>query len=472
MTLMATAAKATPKETAIKAAVDKAKDIIDEGFKETATKEVAEKGQPPKSVAKKDKVVPLNSDLPVAVKDDLPWTLGGNPVLPYAGFDMTKAKVLTPDEVTSWPTPCVIINNVLIAPTEEGIAAQHGRLGFGMGSSKYIPFYSKGLDAKKYNRYVAVLDGRQVEFLLDELSKVVVSNNYFGNSRYDQLTAQNAQSSLLLINSSSVNDSVIGENYLLNVDSKNNVFNRSSVSATRMFSGPRDYQFTELTEKPERSDLVPRQKFEHCQFKETRVTDSELSPGYYSRSTLTQSRVRSNRTVYVRSCELNKASFDGKAVSLKRVNSVSMSVNAEGEINVSNIKLSNDYMTVRSLYMPNKFSLLTVDFPVQELKMVRTEPAEIELSFFTNDSVRFGLTPSREDVLEGIRDLIKRNNYGHYRNGSGSGIDNAFSESFLDYAADAVMSRLRVIGVLDAATNVVNEMNQNYNDNYDDPYMF
>lgn len=435
-------------------------------------KQVAKAVKAIEKSADANKVVSIDSGgKPLKFKSDpLPWNYGDIQAEPKSASmtSMVDVKFLTKEEVVACPPPCVIINGIQISPTDTGIPLQHGRLGRGTSAQMYIPFYHKGVDKKTFSRYVAEIDGRTVEFLLDDLSKVVINAPFFNSGRYDSLAASSMNSTLVLINSTSTDDSVLGDNYLLNVTSKSNVLNRSSLAGTRMYTGARDYMYNELNEKPDDMDTVPRQKHENCQFKETRVTDSELSPGYYSRSTINQSKVKSSRTVYARGCELTKATYDGKSVTMTRVNSVSMSVTAEGEITLQNLKLNNEYLNARSLYMPNKFASLTVDFPVQELKLIRTSKDEVELGFYQNDCVRFGMTPTREEVLEGIRDLLKRNNHSHSRSPAA---DNPFSESFLEYAADAVVSRLGVIVMMDAATAVVNEMNHRYND-YDDPYMF
>lgn len=444
-------------------------DHVAQKFKEG--KQVAKADTADKVTTGKSKVVPINSPLPLKFRSDpLPWNYGdiqGDPK-PPALTSMVDVKFLTKEEVDACPTPCVIINGIQITPTATDIPLQHGRLGRGSSAQMYVPFYHKGVDKKVFSRFVAEIDGRTVEFFLDDKSKVVINAPFFNSGRYDSLAASAMNSTLVLLNSSSIDDSVIGDNYLLNVASKSNVLNRSQLAGTRMFTGPRDYMFNESNEKPDDMDTVPRQKHENCQFKEARITDSELSPGYYSRSTVNQSKIKSSRTVYVRHCELTKATYDGKSVTMTRVNSVSMSVTVEGEITLQNLKLNNEYLHARALYMPNKFAALTVDFPVQELKMIRTSVTEVELSFYQTDSVRFNLTPTREEVLEGIRDLMKRNNHSHSRTPAA---ENPFTESFLEYAADAIVSRLGVIVVMDAATAVVNEMNHRYND-YDDPYMF
>ena len=416
----------------------------------------------PASKTKTSQVVSLG-----APPQNMPWSYEpGAPGGSVSNFPVSPSPdlvLLNKEQIDALPTPCVVINGVVIEPKHTELDGGFGRISVPhSNASFYIPYSedrSKGANVFSY--YAVELNGNKVGYYLDKRSKVVITNTGGPFGRYgDDYENYGKGGQLMLINSSSENDSVMGDSTLRNVASVENTFFKSSVSNTANTPGA-----TPSYMAPKKDDTDNDRQFpmKGCHLRESYIQDSVLPNGRFVKASITKSRLVSQRWVLVKDVYMTECTIEAKSIVLTGLTVKNFSAYIEGECVIRNNQSFNgDTLTAQSIYAPNKFCLLKVDFPNRELNVVRLNYKEIGLGFYSGFVVVISVNANREEIEAAMNKLTKADHRDDFSPHDVHGINNAFSQSLLDYAINSIDSRLGVIRMLDAATKSVEEMTRAY----------
>lgn len=368
-----------------------------------------------------------------------------------------------PVDVT-WPplqdnTPQVVVRGKAAEPIGTvtytgGDSLQYNDINF------YLPWPTERFKDMSFNIYQLEDKGRKINLAMDPLSKFVIepSPSHFhfvpGNPQFT------APAVIVLINSTSSNDYVVGESLLINVESRNNVLNNSQLTASRKDQGRSYGLFAyEKTEDVFKVGEDHRHTYVGCRFKRSRIENALLSDGYYFETQIVDSEIKSNGRIDVRGGRVTRSRLVGSDITLNDANLVQFSAECTGSIRVNRQTLNAELYTTSGLYLNNKFAKTTITAPhYSDIRLVRVSLNEFELGDGYN-SVTLKINEGSGEVMDKVESLFARmkgkvqeeTNRERYDR---AGMDN-FTRSILRYVTDSVASRLRIIEMIDSAAETL-----------------
>lgn len=387
-------------------------------------------------------------------------------VLRAAGRDSetVAAEIVARTLENKQETGILSIDGVVQTPLLTGVTVTRNRLNtensdYGL----YIP-YVMGETAKDkvFSVYRIEIDKAEVIYALDNESTVELSSDASMRRPFSRHRAMGV-GSLILINSVSKHDTIMGESSLLNAATSNCLLNSSVLcriddpkpAANNLPWGGCD-SLNEFSEN--------RMVVKNSQFKRATIENSDITPGTYIDTYVRDSRVESTGHVTLLRTDIYKSRVDAPRVLLRDVNAISCTFSSETELTIEASRFSNIYTTSGSIHIPNKFCFLELDTPWGKLNFIRATRNEFSLGAGHYRQERFKLDVTREEILEFVKSQAGFGSWSGDKTPS-----TLISDSIAEYLADSVMSRLTVINLLDSARQLVNDISGN-RALYEDPY--
>lgn len=328
---------------------------------------------------------------------------------------------------------------------------------------------------RKFNLFLVELGGESTYYFVDQESQVTI--NADGSNLRLRRHPVNGHGVLILINSVSVDDQVIGESLLVNADSERNLLNSSALIS---FEEPRAYHdyglaFRDHTRRPpanpwdESEHSLPstkrRQAYEGSQFKRVQAYDSFLMRGTYRSAHLAQCVIEGGGQANVVNSHLTQSVLAGTQVTLKNSNLTNCSLRSDGELLIKHSTFNYMHVSAKSVHILNKFSYLSLDTPTQKLYVVRANYREIDVGTSSYTMQRLKIAASEDEVRKVVAAALSVDEEGF------PVAETSITRSFANYLTEAVMSRLKVIQLLDEAKQLVYQVGVGRANNfYDDLY--
>lgn len=397
--------------------------------------------------------------LPGYVSDDLPTDRqikNAERVLKMAGLDPeSKISEAVAQALQNTQANGTFINEgVLQEPIETGLRIMNTRI-----NSDYleygfnIPYKLVGeYEDKTFSLYRLITSENELYFIMDNNSTVNISggdtrpNGY----RHRQVAQRGV---LLLINSSSNDDVVLGESTLVNTESAFNVLNGTTLVRHKEPRGG----YPRIFRQSEDANLFVRQTKERfnvseCRFKRASIWNSEIAKGEYAEVQILDSAIRSAGFAHVAWSQIEDSTIKGSRITTHMANLKESTVQCEGEVALRHYRASHVHIGAKAVYIPNKFCFLEVDTPQHKLYFVRVSRNEFELGSNPNHLKRFSLNASAEELRMHIITQLAVDEEGFPINTT------SLIASVGQYLTDVVVSRLKVVRLLDEAQALVEEV--------------
>jgi len=371
----------------------------------------------------------------------------------------------------------VMFHGEELVPVETGLRAEFGRVkSEKLDKTIHLPgLHSFNLDDRVFGLYAVEQGDSKGYYLVDQDSYVEVQPEAADGRRNWMLYSNMIMNgTLVLINSISINDQVIGDSGLTNVESRENLLNGTTLTATRNPPNRHDLRH------PHRDDpqgylapwdegntkplplLKTRALFTHSQFKRSMVMDSFLSKGVYRSVHITQSVIDgSGAPASVTGANLYRCALAGTRVHLKNTSMTECTVNSDAELIIKYTTFNNLHFSAKTVRITNKFNYLSLDTPTNKLYLVRSSLREFDLGASSYNMVRLKLDASAEEVRKVICAQLSFDEEGYPI------ALTSLTGSIADYLTEAVVSRLKVIRLLDEAKRLVRDVGMRET-NYDD----
>lgn len=342
----------------------------------------------------------------------------------------------------------------------------------------YFPWPTERFKDMRFNIYELDVKGRKLFLAMDSQSKLVIeaqpAHHHFvpGNGNLVPSAI------VVMINSSSHNDFFVGESSLINVDSKNNVVNNSHLEATKKEQGNNWRIFLDEIGDKDRfvAGETQRHVYEGCRFKRSRIENSSLADGYYMETQISNAEIKSNGRIDVRGGRVSRSRIVGSDVYLDNASVNASTIDCSGAVRVNRISLNTEHFRTTGLNLNNKFAYATITAPhYSDLRLVRVSLNEFELG----DGIQrttLNIKDGPGKISEKIETLFNRMKGRQSDDGDRGRFDreapDTFTRSILRYIMDSVLSRLRVIEMIDSAQSTLESVStpSNRYDPYSTPF--
>jgi hypothetical protein len=359
-----------------------------------------------------------------------------------------------------------MVEGVLQEPIETGLTVQFNRIQSNvLQRDFYLPHPVNRMYADKvFSLYRQRTGEFEAYYLLDNNSTVTLSG---GDARPGYYRPRNLSAGgvLILVNSSSNDDIVLGDSSLINTESAYNVLNNTMLARTKdPVNGPRfPFDHWEENLPVQKQEVKERLNIRETQFKHVSLIDSEVSRGVYRHSSFNNSIVRGSAHVTVERSNLYESEVLGTRITLEAAHLTKSYVSSESELLVKHVRFSGSHVRSKSIYIPNKFCYLELDTPQNKMFFVRSSRREFDLGNNMHSMERFKLDAPSEDIRRQVAIQLAMDPEGFHTRAT------LITRSVANYIADSILSRLRVIRLLDEAKQLVEEVGERRHD-YDDIY--
>jgi hypothetical protein len=418
-------------------------------------KQVEQAGQALEKVAEKDKDV--SADLTGMVDT------------------LADKTIITAQDMKDLPKPWVVLDNVQIQPIATGLVARDGKLtdpaeekkgpitskdrhrfigDYDNSARIYVDYYGADVDDLVFSRFRITINSIEVDLILDSRSSVNIHQLYAQHyiNREDSSRDAMGRPVVILINSSCEHDAFNGRCTLVDVDSK-----RSDYSGTRI-NGKSTTASGDLFPRPWMSKKLNdsgRMPVESSCFVDSFIEDATIPSGRYVRTQIRNSTIRGEGQNRFIDTNVSNSTVKATNICLKRCNLNTVSFVAKGLMYIVNARLENLRNESDELYMPNKFCSLIIDLPHGEMSIWRTGVNKMSMGLDTYSAVDLELTEDLNVIEAKVKELLEIFGKGSYR---APGIDakgtDVLSRNLLFYVVQTIRSRLRVIKLLDTATDM------------------
>ena len=360
---------------------------------------------------------PATTDNPAKRRDPI---LQGRMKKAIEGAEKLGATV-TPIEPEKGPV--VIVGGVRISPIKTGIKPSGGSGDIYVvdGMEFWLPHHvvynqhtrrsrsdepwedSSTFQGPEMSLFAFTYDGSTFYLLMDEHSTFTRNDDaYYNRSKGGHL---------IMLNSSSLNDQFIGGATLVNVESENNVLNRSSivnnsasVGRERGWGASREFQ---LGDK--------RQKYEKVRLRKTDVIDSDLSGGRYIDCNFTKISLVGGGTAenLVSGSSLSESRIYGSKITIENVRGETLNIHADGEILIKGIShLVNQDWNFPSIYITNRFAFTEIDYVTRAdrgIRLIRLNKKEVGLNLlYWKSSTKLAIDANRQVIEETLRGELEK----------------------------------------------------------------
>ena len=350
-------------------------------------------------------------------------------------------------------TGTFIFEGVLQEPIETGLKVDYNRISsVHLDNAFYLPHPVAQMYADKvFSLYLLRTAGSEAYYLLDGNSTVTLGGGEVKLSFHAPRSVP-CRGVLVLINSSSNEDVVIGESALINTESAHNVLNNSVLARTKEPSPDYCSEFYKVGEAVPVKDIKERLNIKECQFKRTSVFDSVVTKGVYRDSQIRDSKIFGVGYTTVTTSQLMDANIRGTRVLIKGAHLDKTSITAEGELLVKYSRFTGAHIRASSIYIPNKFNYLEVDTPQHKLYFVRSTVKDFDIGTQTYSMERMRLDVDEVEIRKLVASQMSADHEGFATRPS------MLTRSIASYLTDSIRSRLRVIRLLDEAKQLVREV--------------
>ena len=350
-------------------------------------------------------------------------------------------------------TGTFIFEGVLQEPIETGLKVDYNRISsVHLDNAFYLPHPVAQMYADKvFSLYLLRTAGSEAYYLLDGNSTVTLGGGEVKLSFHAPRSVP-CRGVLVLINSSSNEDVVIGESALINTESAHNVLNNSVLARTKEPSADYCEPFYKVSEAVIVKDIKERLNIKECQFKRTSVFDSVVTKGVYRDSQIRDSKIFGAAYTTVTVSQVMDTSIRGTRVTIKGTHLDKTSITAEGELLVKYSRFTGAHIRASSIYIPNKFNYLEVDTPQHKLYFVRSTPKDFDIGTQTYNMERMRLDVNEDEIRKLVAGQMSTDPEGFATRPS------MLTRSIANYLSDSIRSRLRVIRLLDEAKQLVREV--------------
>lgn len=391
-------------------------------------------------------------------------------------WDEPLPPALQPRRSVIDPEQKVTVDGKPVSPIAVGLKSQGGYIAVD-GVTAYLPYPNHRYEDLTFSAYyIGGNNNRNHDtlVLLDEFSTLTIDRS--GPHGFGRMHNRRP-SSVIMVNSSSKNDSYYGENFLINVDSEENSLNDTRLEAKGSVQGYSwEYGGNDESDYAEehgshKDKFVTGQSLRHryvnSQFKKSTCIDSKLAEGYYSHCIIFRSTIKASGRCNLTRTEVKKSEVQGSDITLVSCNFMGCTINCEGSIYANSQRLRRESFNTTSLCLRNKFCQMEITLPrYNDLKMIRISENEVEL---VNSAMRSNFKVALNAVPYKIREHVVAflKTTGPY--GESGDVPNAFMDSMIEYVVDSVVSRLGMIAMLDAAQQATRALvKEEYT--YDNPY--
>lgn len=348
--------------------------------------------------------------------------------------DMDAAKVMANelfDKHLKEASGGVWVNNLRIPKLKSVTMDRFGHVDI-EGTRRHLNL--PGLDdvakERELSLYCVLNRGKKHYYLLDDRSSVKV---HIGEGDMNLIQDYNDPDPiLLLINSHSQEDSVVGDSVLINVKSDYCVFNQSVVHWKEDAPG--------VWDKHDKAFAV----LSSVSLKKMKVVNTRLPGGCYSEGTIRNCRFvcPNPGMVDVYKSNLYNSIVSAFEISISQSTLSDLDIVCDGSLKVynTNFRYARRIRSPGQVYIPNKFSVLEIETLNTPMTIVRESE---DLLVITNpwrekEALKFNKNVSRSELRELLMQTDK----------FGLKVDDG---DMLAYVVDTIYGRLRVIRLLDQA---------------------
>ena len=408
---------------------------------------------------------------------------------------------LVGSKTTPVPTekgPIVIIGGMRLSPKETGIKPNgpNGDVYVAEGREFYIPHQVRynaqtltgnNIHEDPWDRqstyqgpemslFVFVYNSVTHYLLMDEHSSFYRESTGYFISRVPN-------SQLLMINSSSRDDEFLHNNALVNVETKDCVFNKSEV-ITNVATPGRETGWGSsgafhLGQK--------RPAYENLRLKDSTILDSMVCGGSYNQTHITRSSVeQAGTSISIKSSSLDNTCLAANHIDVQGVRFDKANIRIAGRLDIKGISaLTGVDWSYEGAYITNRFDFTEIDFIHRmdnAIKMMRINEDEFSLGVQWGDNIKLSLTATRTEIEEAIKELslsargkkkltpsptaYPGQYFGSVTPWAGSMKPaESIKNHLLQYATDQILSRLGMVQMLDeiyAISQDLNRQSSNY----------
>lgn len=393
-------------------------------------------------------------------------------------WDDPLPPALAPKRIAIDPAQKVMVNGAWLAPVAVDLKSNGGYMTVD-GTTIYLPYPNHRYEDLTFSAYYIGGTGKRnydTLVILDEFSTVTLENGRvpgpYGRSH------NRRPSSVIMVNSSSKNDSYYGENYLINVDSEENTLNDSRLEAKGSVQGYSWEYGAYANNEDEAGDFSKQEKFvtgqslrhryERCQFKKTTVIDSKISEGYYSNCHIYCATIKASNRCNLTRSEVKKTEINGSDITMRQSHLKACTISCEGVVHINAQRMVREQFNTSALYLINKFCQMEVTLPrYNDLKMIRISESEFELvNSAMRSNFKITMTGNPFQIRKHVIAFLKATGPTY----DSPEAPNAFMESMIDYVVDSITSRISMVAMLDSARQATRALSPDSDFGYDNPY--
>jgi hypothetical protein len=372
----------------------------------------------------------------------------------------------------------VTVDGVEIEPIATGIKTDLTSIYIKeLGEAIHLPgTHGYRVSDREFKLFSVKVGVNQNYYLLDDESSVELNikenrRNRFG---FEGGSVAARKSIMALVNSSSTDDTVVGEAALINVISQKNLLNSSALIATEDVVTPHGYGYNGLfadhaVDKPweisgkKIESIKSRATVSESQFKRTTVVNSMITQGSYLECQFNRCTIEASGFTSASRSYLDKTTLSGTRMTLKNVNLGSCTVRSEAELLIKYSVFNNLMFSGKTIHILNKFNYLSLDTPASKMFLVRASNREFDLGTSVYNLQRLKLNCTIEEVRKVISGVMSIDEEGF------PVAETSITRSFANYLTESVMSRLKVIQLIDEAKQLVRDVGAK-NHAWDDMY--
>lgn len=384
----------------------------------------------------------------------LPWNL------PEVSFGRRAFNLVVKERKEIDEKERVYFNGVAIEPSESGIKSYGNSVRW-----KDTTFYANyafdiPVDSLFSVYEIKSKDGKNTILFLDQWS-------YFEFTDGDLFYNREIEGKLLLLNSFVKNVVWHGSNDFINVHVENGSVRECSFIASRDKAGYSwdHYEYHHLSNymnENQRWDAKysDRHVYKDIRSRQSVFINSQVASGSYNATTIESSTITVPGMVDVNGgmfniCNLRFGSLTSENAVLRRC-----SLAANGKALISNVREENKIInSAETLYLDSKFAFTSITAPsMDDVLLLRVSETDytIQRGMYQYDIAQFSSNDSEEVIKDIITEFTDGFNFRRRADGRISKVnkDNIFTNGIRDFIFDTVISRLRMISMLESARDL------------------
>lgn len=426
-----------PKDTA--PAKDKKADVVPAAKKNKGDKE--KKG--------KELVTAANEPL----DPSLPWEL------PSHGFGARAFSLSVKERKEIDEKERVYFNGKAIEPVESGVKSYGNSVRW--KDTTFYANYAFELPADSvFSVYeIQTRDGKKSILFADQWS-------YFEFTDGDLFFNREIEGKLMLVNSFVKNVVWNGSNDFVNVHVENGSARECSFIASRDKAGFHwdhfDYHHNWGEDGSNKWDpkYSDRHVYKEVRARQTNFINANVTPGTYNSTTIENSTVFVNGHVDVNSCSYHHSNIRAGTLNSENANLRRCSFTVTGKALISNIRDEGKILgSAETLYLDSKFAFTSITAPsIEDITLIRVSESEyvLQRGVYHYDVVHLNSNDTEEEMKAAVTLFTDGFNFRRNALGRMSKVnkDNIFTNGIRDFIFDTVISRLRMISMLESARDL------------------